>query len=367
MKGIYEDTLVLTRRGYVCAKEVSDTDIVLGLDNMFHQVESIERIEYSGSAISMRGMSVDSFICLPDTEIITKERYLKYNPVSKHMNRAFKKESSLICASSINRDYFPGLLINMNDTLPVWNGTEYNQYGHHRILDKLSDKFTNPHFWYIMGRYVGDGWQRKNYQSGGSYRGGIVICCVDKDIDSLIEAIEKCRYTYTKTKERTTYRVSIYSIELYEFVERYGHGASGKTIDIDTLNIPTELLKEFIHGYLDSDGAFTQGKYKLTTTSKYLAYSLGQALMKTYYTHYHIYFIERPKKYIIEGREVNQRDWYQVVWDTSREKTYKAFYENEDIWFPLKEIKHIDVSNMTFYHIKTVGDFGYNAYSIGTK
>jgi DNA (cytosine-5)-methyltransferase 1 len=40
----------------------------------------------------------------------------------------------------------------------------------------------------------------------------------------------------------------------------------------------------------------------------------------------------------IQGREVNQKDFYQLCWKTEKKKQDKAFYEDGYIWFPITNI-----------------------------
>ena len=221
-----------------------------------------------------------------------------------------------------------------------------------------------------MGRYVGDGWQRKTYSQQKSYRGGIVICCSKTKIEDYItlkNALDDCGLKFTETEERTVKRLSVYSVELYEFVERYAKTAIGKIVDGDTLNLPVELLEKFVDGYRDSDGTFTEDKFKLTSISRNLIYSTAQAIAKVYHIHYHIYHAKMPKTHIIEGRVVNQHDQYQLVWDTVKDKPYKAFFENGYIWFPVNKIKKCyKRTPITLYQLSVEGE-SYNAYSVITK
>ena len=39
---------------------------------------------------------------------------------------------------------------------------EDNRWGHHKNKNKLSSLFENNSFWYLMGRYIGDGWKKEN-------------------------------------------------------------------------------------------------------------------------------------------------------------------------------------------------------------
>ena len=46
-----------------------------------------------------------------------------------------------------------------------------------------------------------------------------------------------------------------------------------------------------------------------------------------------IYKTKRQKTTVIEGRVVNQKDSYELVWKTEKKKQDKAFYEDGYIWF----------------------------------
>ena len=312
-------------------------------------------------------MCFDEIVCPKGQEFLVKERIDVRNTAGRIV-RGFREEPVWKSIKNIAKGDYLCVAINNKSELPKWDGSYYNQFGHHRLLNTLSPLFEQPEFWYIMGRYVGDGWTRRTYNKGDSYRGGIVICCSKKkvkDYDTLKEAFDKCGFKVTITEERTVYKMSFYSVEIYDFVQRYSKGALYKVIDGETLSLPVELLSEFMRGYRDSDGSFTQDKFKLTSVSRNLIYSAGQCVAKAYKTHYHTYHSPMPKTCIIEGRKVKCHDQYQLVWDTNVEKTFKAFYENGHIWFPISKCSR-SYKNVTLYEL-TMEDGGYNAFSVVTR
>jgi site-specific DNA-cytosine methylase len=206
-----------------------------------------------------------------------------------------------------------------------------------------------------MGRYIGDGWQRDD-----KLHKAILIACFHKDKDALLSAIDTLGWKYTLTNEKTCYRVTIYSKELCEFVNRYGKYAYGKHIDAGTMNLPICLLKAFLEGYVDSDGCFIDSEYRVTTASRELAYGLMQIVAKVHKRPSRIYKTNRPDKYIIEGREVNQRNTYIVLWHTDNRKQDKAFYEDGYVWFPLKEITTTNRKEFV-YNMEVEEDHSYTA------
>lgn len=305
----HKDTLVGTQNRAKFIFDVTIDDYLIGDNYSSNKITSIKKFYDTLDVYRIKGMCTPTLYCLPGTQLLTREKIYKYDRLKKHSSRTFADKKFVLVDNIESNHHFLAIPINKNNALPTWNGIILNYGGHETFnTNEIIDKMHNPYFWYIIGCYVGDGWSRKKYNQGQSYPGGIVICCVDKDFESLVDAIYKTGYHYVKTKERTTYRVSIYSKELYYFVERYSHTAYNKTIDAETMNLPKEHLEMFIKGYLESDGSFCQNHYKITTVSPYLAYSIGQCILKTFNTNYRIYFIKRPETAMIEGRVINQRD-----------------------------------------------------------
>ena len=135
--------------------------------------------------------------------------------------------------------------------------------------------------------------------------------------------------------------------ELMEFVERYGHGAGNKHIDSETLHLPVHLLKRFLDGYIDADGCLykKRNEYTATTISRNLAYGIAQCVAKVYKTAPRIYFCKMKPTKIIEGRLVNQHDFWRIVFKIDVRKQDRSFYEDGIIWFQINNISYEEVEN----------------------
>ena len=164
----------------------------------------------------------------------------------------------------------------------------------------------------------------------------------------------------TISEDRTVTKVIINSNELHAFVDRYGYKADGKFIDNETLNLPIDLLKAFVEGYVDADGCYTLNEFKATSVSEKLMYGLQQCISKVYRCPVRMYWFHRPATATIEGRTVNQRDSYSIVWHPERRKQDKAFYEDGYVWFPIKEIVDLDTT-ATVYNMEVENDSSYTA------
>ena len=342
-------TLVLTSEGYKPIEDVKVGDMVLTHTNQLKRVLDVGK-KPANQIIKIRSMMFDEINCTPNHPFLTRQRY-RYG----HKRVRLFKEPEWKAASMITKDDFLGLAVNTKEELPEWEGTTLHRGTHWDAVNELSKHLDNPSFWYVMGRYIGDGWQRND-----KTHKAILIACCEKDTASLIQALSNLGWTYTLTNERTCSRVTIYGKELCEFVNRYGRYAYGKRIDAETMNLPNNLLTAFIDGYVDSDGCFVNGEYRVTTASRELAYGLMQIIAKCYHRPSRIYKTKRPDKYIIDGRKVNQRDTYVILWHTDNRKQDKAFYEDGYVWFPIKEF--VTTNRKEFvYNMEVEDDHSYTA------
>ena len=347
-------TLVLTNSGYKNIEDITAEDYVLTHTNTFKKVVKPMAKSFTGNLYRINAMAFDTLVCTPEHPFYVRERYKVWDNSHRVYKRLFHKPK-WVEAKDLTKDHYLGIAINRNESYPKWNGVEDNRWGHHRNSNTLSKKFRWLSFWYIMGRYVGDGW-KKTSKSGN----GIVICCGGRNEDELVRALDGCNFNYHLSEERTVRKYTICSNELCSFVERYGYYAHGKRIDAETMNLPRPLLGWFLKGYFDADGSFDGVYYKATSVSKELIYGIGQCVAKIYQTPYKIYSTVRNKKTTIEGREVNQRDTYQIVFKKQIEKQDKAFYEDGYIWFPIKSIT-TEYAECPVYNMEVEGDNSYTA------
>lgn len=347
-------TLVQTAKGYVPIESIRVGDNVLTHNNTYCEVEKIG-YKPSSDLYRIKGMMFDDIICTGEHPFYTRRLYRKWDNSNRCYHRLFQSPK-WVNAKNLAKDIYLGYAINTKSELPVWDGSIDNRWGHNKKVNKLQPLLDKSAFWYIMGRYIGDGWKRTNE----TYGSGIIICCSDRNFDSLVSALNELNLHYHQTNERTVTKLHISMKELNAFVDRYGYYAHGKRIDAETLNLPVDLLKSFLDGVLDSDGCFSNNEYKITSVSRHLVYGLQQCIVKVYHCPVKMYKVIRPKTTVIEGRTVNQRDTYTIVWHTDKRKQDKAFYEEGYVWFPIKTVQKQEGINIV-YNIQVVNDHSYTA------
>lgn len=328
------DTLVLTDKGYIPIKNVRVGDKVITHTNTYREV-TVSECTGSKNIYSINVMCADKLECTENHRFLVRTRHrtnTRYNGKSVNY-RWFDKPIWKECKDLCKDDYM-GYAINQNAVVPQWNGVDFlwsdgRKSRHSSILANLMD---NKDFWWIIGRYIADGWCRK--------QGGVIICCGKHKIGQIEPHIEKCGFKYCKAEQRTVMQYHIPLKELQAFVMQFGYKAHGKFIPAFVLDMPVDLLESFLDGYMSGDGCFTQNLYKASSVSRNLIYGIGHIVAKVYHRPFSIYRSSRKPKTIIEGREVNQRDSYSISFKKITDIQDKAFYEDGYIWLPINNIKN---------------------------
>ena len=342
-------TLVITEEGYKPIEEIREGDMVLTHNNRYKRVVSVGK-KPAIEIMNIRAQMFDSIQCTPNHPFYVRTMFRKGHKAVRCFG-----DPHWLCAKDITKKDYIGFAINQKAELPKWDGVYLHRGCHYDLVNEIKPLLENYDFWYIVGRYIGDGWTRID-----KLHKQVVIACSDRNKQILEEAINKIGWHFVCSKERTCYRITINKKEFVEFVSRYGKYAYLKLIDAETINLPIEQLKAFLRGYIDSDGCFDGSEVKIATTSRQLAYATMQIIAKCYHRPSRIYKVKNKSECIIEGRVVKQRDCYNISFHLNDRKQDKSFYEDGCCWFPIREIK--EMSEETFvYNMEVEHDHSYTA------
>lgn len=326
------NTLVLTDKGYKPIKEINIGDSVITHDNTYHNV-SESKCTGNKEIWNVKTMNSDIVECTENHKFYVRKRVRVNTRVKgKAVNYRYFTEPEWVECKDLNKDYYVGYAIN-NKSIPIeWSGVNYEWSDGRsaRHKNSISDKLSDKNFWWLIGRYVADGWQRS--------QGGIVICCGKHKVEEFENKIKLSGFNYSKTEERTAFRFHIPCKELQAFVTMFGYKAHGKLIPSSIIDMPIEELTAFFEGYMSGDGCFTNNRFKFTTISRELAYGLAQIIAKIYHAPFALYKNKKNPTCVIEGRVCNQHNSYDVVFKKEISKQDKAFYEDGIIWFPINKV-----------------------------
>ncbi len=206
--------------------------------------------------------------------------------------------------------------------------------------ERVSRFNMNDDFFYLVGRWLGDGWLRDSQRPGrpqGQTWGVALICESPDKAGELIAAARKVVEPVAIEEAPTCVKVKIYSKPLVRWLStHFGKYAHGKTLPGWVYGMPEAYRRALFNGLMDADGYKVNESFvKLTTVSKKLAHGV-RILAETlgYFTT--IYFDPRPLQTVIEGRVVNQRDTYTVGIRTPVHTSGVRSYSHT--WYPVRKI-----------------------------
>lgn len=180
-------------------------------------------------------------------------------------------------------------------------------------VDRIIDNpLGNKDFWWFMGLFLGDGWTESN-----GHKISIAFNITDKKAlsraESIIKELFKRKY-YKRTRENCTY-IEFSMLELKVFIDlHFKKYALGKVIPEWVKRLPVDLKKEFISGYLSSDGCVTKGRY-YTTEFVSINLELLEGIQDMLFSIGIISGLNRmrkTKKAFIRGKEINQKETYHL-------------------------------------------------------
>lgn len=344
------DSLIITKRGLIPLNQVKIGDFVLDLNGDYKKVLKIYD-QGRKQTYRINAMLFDELLATKNHKFYVRKKFYKWNNIKRQDERKFSNPE-WIELEKLNKDYYMGFPINKNSIIPEYKGVLYNN----NILKKDLD-ISSKWLWYLVGRYLGDGWITYKYKKEWREFQGIRICCGKYRYEKFEEKLKNVPLSYYKTDEGSIYKYQFSNKELGTFMNQFGSGAKNKYIPGFVFDMPIELIKFLIDGYMESDGCIVGNTYKATTISKKLAYGMSQLIMKVYHVPVKIYKNIMPKKTIINGRIVNQNNFYQIVFKLDRSKFDKAFYENGYVWYPIKSINKNEVLNVYDIEVEDTHSF----------
>lgn len=326
---------MLTNYGIKKIKDVSVGDFVITHTNNYEEVLATRKTG-TKTIFKVIGMGIDEIRCTENHKFYVREmtRYYPRLENGKRGNCRKFSEPKWVECKNLTKKHYLGIAINQKDVIPEWNGIDFNWSDGRkpRHKNQLSKLMNNHSFWWIIGRYLGNGWIRS--------QGGIIICCSKGETHEILPHLRNCELNYSISEERTVNKIHIPLKEIELFVEPFGREAENKCIPNFVFDMPCELLKSLIDGFIGADGYAKDNLYKLSSISRNLIYGMAQIVAKAFKTPYRIYKNKRKPTVIIEGRVCSQKDGYELVFKTKKKKQDKAFYENGYIWFPIQSVEN---------------------------
>lgn len=303
-----EGTLVLTDKGYKPIEYITAADYVLTHTNEYRKVVK-PMVNRADELYRVSTMVSEPLYTTAEHPFYVRKK-VSYSDTNKH-TRTFG-EPEWVKAKDLTKDYYVGTAINQNAELPFYDA----DIG---VFVQLSNYFDTTDFWYLIGRYMGDGWIRDT--------DAIVISSGRDSLDALMRPIKHLGLSNSIKYAGTLVNVYLNVSEIGTYCDQFGRGLLNKRLTEDVLNLPVSLQRAFLRGYLDAVGCYRQGHYEVESASRELLYGVGQCIAKSYKVPFSIY---KEKK--------SNVDMYNLVFKRRVLKTDKAFYEDGYIWSPIWKV-----------------------------
>ena len=334
-------TKVLTSTGYKNIEDIQVNDMVLTHKNRFCRVLNIGN-KQSDDVYLLKSQGMVGTFVTGNHPYYVKSRIKKWNN-SKRAYENFFSDAYWKPVNELRSGDFLGVPIPTVETNP------YN--------------FSELDCW-LLGRYVADGHLNHHKRKGR----------INSFTYEIIFSIGKDKVEHFKNMVGTHYNISVYPHSQSTYRGRwcskymtniildlgFGRGALNKTVPNDILNLPINLAKSFLDGYMSGDGWCSGNNCRASTVSEDLVLKLQLLISKVYDTSSNIYKSLKPSTTYIENRLVNQHDVYEIKFHTNPCSYTYTDLENNIIWYPFKKLQKMD-SNYTVYNLTVDTDNSYTA------
>ena len=222
----------------------------------------------------------------------------------------------------------------------------------------------------MVGRYLADGYRTTGNKVGKEQKRAFrtIITSGHHEHDEVLSLVEKAGYKPSVSKERTSYKFNIGNKALWEFLEPFGRGAENKRLPGFVFDLPRDLLKALINGYVIGDGykndsSTNKNQWGITSISLELLTGIQQCIHKVYRTAPTISKSIVPPTKIIEGRTVNQKCFYTLKFYKETPKQANYYVDGDYIWTPFKSRERINLS-VPVYNFEVADDNSYCVHNL---
>lgn len=333
-----KDTKVLTNNGYKNIQDVELTDRLLTHKNKFQKILNLQRKIYKGDLYKIR-------VSYSPYDLNVTEEHPFY------VNRNGKID--WINANELLETDYVGLPINQNNIIPEFKFIKkLNQYKTEEISMKLDEKDQ----WFMLGYFVGDGWIEEHKTKNGKDKYKIRFAINNRQEEDLLLKFQKyLKLTDKKCDSGKCKKFGCQNKTWFNIFKDFGKYAYNKKIPEWVQDAPIDFVKEFINGYQTADGCIYKNRNFITTTSYNLAFGIQRLLLKIGIIS-GIDYKKMKETTIIEGRLVNQRNFYKISWG---EKNTKGFIQNNYMWRKINTIQKEKVENEQVYNFEVENDNSY--------
>lgn len=359
-------TKILTSKGYKNIEYIKTGDEVITHTNNYRKVitpmkkysDKIYSVKVMGNIpIKVTGEHPFYVITRNGSERYWDEKLNKYCTRRKFTAPYWKE------AKDLTKNDFIARAINQNSIIHTWEHSI--DHGSNRDISTVN--IYNNDFWWLIGRYIGDGWHTKYINKQGwiqYYR--VIICCNknNNELNDITTKMDKCSLKYSIHEEPTVYKITVSSKDLYEFVDQFGNDCYTKKLTDTIFDLPVDKIKSFLEGYFSADGhLMSDGSQSCCSVSYELILGIQTCIHKAYKAGTRINVKKGKDDYILCGRHVKTVNSYDLRFYYETPKTAQYIYKDEHIWQPVREVVELQYDDYV-YNMSVEQDESYTANNI---
>lgn len=337
------ETLVACKSGYKRIDQIAVGDEVKTHTGMYRPVAKVMRTK-NQAVVRLKVSGAEDIICTPNHPLYIMEKV--YANAGKKQGRSFTEPRWEAAG-------------NLNDRCMV----AYK-------LDEptLPDNFITQDEAWALGRYIADGSVDLNR---GTPR--IFISVGNAKLEEAREHLHRLPYELHENAPHATVTNMVFSSqEFYNLVSGVGRGAGNKRVPTFVFELPVELQRCVLDGYISGDGCIRErGKCKelcCVTASRELAYGIARMIRNVFHVGANI-SVRKPKDGKMGGRIIKANYPCYCVTATLTKKVSTSVCKDGFVWQMVKSVdpcrEKATVYNLSVWEDNTYGANDVVAHNCG--
>ena len=303
------DSLVLTRNGYVPIQTVEIGDLVLTHKGNWKPVIA-KKCNGVSPVVKVRAHGVAN---------------LKVTPTHELWTRKVTGDKQRLKALKTDPQWVPAL-----DTLGSYVNLKLPPVEYSPLTQKE---------WWIVGRWLGDG-----HRGFKREKHGVVPYVISCSYDEVYELSAALGSHAGHVSYRTAAQIALRGLgdNIRGVLDRCGHGASGKRLPAEALCLSQEKADSLLSGYLSADGHYVPKYERCTASSVSRSLLLGMSLVaqRARGVVASVYAGRAPGSTIIDGRHVNtEQEWIFSFRNTKGPHHQSGWIGDDGAW---KKVRHVE-------------------------
>ena len=315
-------SLVLTHDGYKPIQDVFVGNLVLTHKGRWRPVIAVQNTGIR-PVVNLRAQGVANLVLTPDHKV-----WMRKSEWARERDGAERAEPDWVKAQDALGGY-------VNLKLPPVEPTE----------------LTKQELW-LLGRWLADGHV--------GVRGEYVISVGHEKLAEFKQMADG--HIGTKA-ERTAVQVRLKKLSrpLRQALETCGKGAENKELPPFAVALPSDDAQTLLEGYLSGDGHYLESRQRwmATSVSRKLLLGLAMLVQRVYGTIACVYPGRPEGTTIIEGRQVNTKQEWNMSFDLTKGRRVTPFILEDGAWKKVKSVE--DAGEVETWNLRVAEDESYTA------